>query len=54
MQHTCLRVILISALKVKAAVYAHITRRHSDIAVVRDIHASRVVHLIVYAGGYRE
>ena len=54
MQHTSLRVILISALKVKAAVYAHITRRHGDIAVVGDIHACRVVHLIVCTRSYRE
>ena len=38
MQHASLGVVLITALEVETGIHAHITRRHVDVLVVRDVH----------------
>ena len=50
-QHTTLGVVLIATLKVVLRVDCHITRRHKDVLIVRDIHTCRIVHLIIDSRG---
>ena len=49
MEHAPFGIILIAPFEVILRVDSHITRRHRDIPVVRDIHTSRIVHLIIGA-----
>ena len=50
-QHAGLGVVLVTALEVVLRVDGHITGGHLDVAVVGDVHAGRVVHLVVCARG---
>ena len=54
MQHTALRVILITALKVVLRVHGHVAGRYLDVLVVRDIHTCGIVHLVIGSCGDRE
>ena len=54
MQHSRLGVVLVAALEVVFRVHGHIRGGHLYVAVVRDVHAGRVVHLVVGAGGNGE
>ena len=47
-------VVLVAAFEVVFGVYRHVAGRHFDVLVVRDVHSSRVVHLVVCACGNRE
>ena len=49
MQHTTLRIIFISTLEIVLGVDSHIACWHIDILIVRNIHACRVIHLIISA-----
>ena len=51
MQHAGLRVVLVAALEVVFGVDGHVGGGHLDILVVADVHAGRIVHLVVGAGG---
>ncbi len=51
MQHTTLGIVLVASLKVVLRVHSHITCGHLDVLVVRDVHTSRVVHLIIGSCG---
>ena len=54
MQHSRLGVVHVATLEVVFRVHGHIRGGHLDVAVVRDVHAGRVVHLVIGAGGNGE
>ena len=54
MQHSCLGVVLVTAFKVVLRVNSHIAGWHIYILVVRDIHASRIIHLVICTRSDRE
>ena len=54
MQHATLCIILIATFEVVFRVHSHVTRRHKDVLVIRDVHACRVIHLIIGTRGYGE
>ena len=47
MQHTTLRIVLITTFEVVLGVDSHIACGHIDILVVRDIHTCGVIHLVI-------
>ena len=49
MQHTGAGVVLVATLEVEARIDSHIRCRDTDILVVRDVNAGRVVHFIIGA-----
>ena len=47
MEHASLGVVLVTALEIVLRVHGHIARRYVDVLVVRDVHACRIVHLVI-------
>ena len=47
MQHTTLRIVLITTFEVVLGVDSHIACGHIDILVIRDIHTCGVIHLVI-------
>ena len=46
-EHTALGIVLVTTLEIILRVDCHITRRHGDILIVRDVHTCRVIHLVI-------